>query len=138
MARRHAVRLGIPALIVAGLALYAFSRVSQPEIAPETAATSGVKASLENVEVRQVTSSRTFWMGDIDEPPAFAVLDPDVKRTGLTAVTPGARVSVVGLVRPAPEPEVAMRQWQIDAATAHALQERGTYVHVTEILAVQH
>jgi hypothetical protein len=88
------------------------------------------------VEVRQVTSARTFWVGNINEPPAFAVLDPDVKRIGIATVTPGAHVTLMGLVRPAPPLDEAMKQWKIDAATAHALEERGTYVHVTEIHAV--
>ena len=164
MARRHAVRLGIPALVVAGLAMVALWRVGEPENTPDPVATTGSQpgsrapatpdtplnrladlltdnaigrqASLEGVEVRQVTSDRTFWVGDINEPPAFAVLDPDVKRRGMTTLTPGTSVTLIGLVRPAPAPEEAMRQWKVDAATARALQERGTYVHVTEIHAV--
>ena len=48
---------------------------------------------------------------------------------------PGARVTVLGLVRAAPTEDTAMRQWAIDAATAAALRERGTYLHVTEVRA---
>jgi len=162
MARRHAVRLGIPALIVAGLAFVALWRVGEPENTPDRVATTGSRnptatapdipltkltdlltdnavgrqASLEAVEIRQVTTDRTFWVGDINEPPAFAVLDPDVKRIAIATVRPGVKVTLIGLVRPAPATEEAMRQWHIDSATARALQERGTYVHVTEIHAV--
>ena len=75
-----------------------------------------------------------FEPADIDDLMSFlAVLDPDVKRIGIADVTPGSRVTLIGLVRPAPEPEDAMRRWSIDAATARALRERGTYLHVTEV-----
>lgn len=161
MARRRAVvRLGVPALIVAGLALVALWRVGPPVRESDQVATTGSaapgaravpltklaelltenaigrEASLEAVEVRQITSPRTFWVGAIDEEPAFAVLDPDVRRTASAPVAPGARVTLIGLVRPAPDPNQAMKQWNIDAATARSLQERGTYVHVTEIRGV--
>ena len=87
MARRHAVRLGIPALIVAGLALLALWRVGPSSIEPPAEGTSGTsvpravaapltllaevvainavgrQASLESVEVREITSLGTFWIG---------------------------------------------------------------------------
>ncbi len=92
----------------------------------------GRQASLENVSVQAVTGPRTFWIGEGDES-AFVVLDPDVKRSPDARIAPGARVTLLGLVRPAPDPEAAMRQWSIDAATAESLQKRGTYLHATEI-----
>ncbi len=159
MARRHAVRLGIPGLVVAGLAMVALWRVGPPPIERATTGTSGTavpravaaplttlaelvatnavgrQASLESVEVREVTSPRTFWIGTSAGERAFVVLDPDVKRTDGAGVAPGQRVTLIGLVRPAPDAETAIRQWKIDEATAKSLVERGTYLHVTEIRA---
>ena len=157
MARRHAVRLGIPALIVAGLALVALWRVGPPATGPAAAGISGTavphavaaplttlaevvaanavgrQASLESVEVREVTSPRTFWIGTPAGEQAFVVLDPDVKRTDGAAIAPGRRVTLIGLVRPAPDAATAIRQWKIDGGAAKSLIERGTYLHVTEI-----
>jgi hypothetical protein len=159
--RRVAVRLGIPALIVALLAMVALWRIGPPPDARETAATTGTsapekpavalplttlaealtanavgrEASLEDVEIRQVVSKRTFWIGSGAEETAFAVLDPDVKRIDAPRMAPGARVTLIGMVRPAPDPEQSIAQWKIDSGTAKLLQERGTYVHVTEIRA---
>ena len=157
MARRHAVRLGIPALIVAGLACVALWRVGPPAIEPAAAGTSGTavpravasplttlaevvaanavgrQASLESVEVREVTSPRTFWVGTAGGEQAFVVLDPDLKRTEGAAIATGRRVTLIGLVRPAPDTSTAIRQWKIDEATAESLAARGTYLHVTEI-----
>jgi hypothetical protein len=135
MARRRpaAVRLGIPALIVAILAVIALWRVPPARDQEREIAIAGTTgASLEDVRVREVTSGRTFWIGSEDMP-TFVVLDPDVKRFGITEVKPGMRVSLTGLVRPAPEPAKAMQQWTISAAAASALQELGTYLHATEI-----
>jgi hypothetical protein len=42
-------------------------------------------------------------------------------------------VTLIGLVRPAPAPSEAMRQWAIDAATAELLRKRGTYLHAVEV-----
>jgi hypothetical protein len=92
----------------------------------------GRQASLERVAIREVTSPRTFWIGTGEES-SFVVLDPDVKRSPDTRITRGARVTLIGLVRPAPAPAVAVRQWSIDAATADFVKQRGTYVHATEI-----
>jgi hypothetical protein len=155
--RRHVVRLGIPALIVAGLAVVALWRVGAPlddrsvtgtsdtassmhdlpltrvaDLAVDNAA--GRRATLENVAVAQVTSLRTFWIGEGDHS-AFVVLDPDVKRDVDVRIVPGARVTLIGLVRPAPPAADSMRQWQIDAATADTLVSHGTYLHATEIRA---
>ena len=153
--RRNVVRLGVPALIVAGLAAVALWRVGAPAADSSAAATSGSssplgtppltriadllaenttgrQASLERVPVREVMSPRTFWIGDGDEL-AFVVLDPDVKRGPDVRIAPGARVTLIGLVRPAPAPSEAMRQWAIDAATAEALEQRGTYLHAVEV-----
>jgi hypothetical protein len=157
MARRHAVRLGIPAVIVGLLAIVALWRVGPPPESRDAVATTGTavseplpsplttladvltanaigrEASLENVAIRQIVSERTFWMGSRVEESAFAVLDPDVKRVADPKVAPGSRVTVIGLVRPAPDPEKAIADWKIDTATAKTLQERGTYVQVTEL-----
>jgi hypothetical protein len=153
--RRNVVRLGVPGLIVAGLAVVALWRVGAPADDPRTVGTSGRaaagrsvpltqivevlstnavgrQASLERVAIHEVTSPRTFWIGMGDES-SFVVLDPDVKRSPDTRVTRGARVTIIGLVRPAPAPAEAVRQWAIDAATADVLKQRGTYVHATEI-----
>ncbi len=63
------------------------------------------------------------------------MLDPDVKRAEGAAIAEGRRVTLIGLVRPAPDTATAIRQWKIDEATAKSLTERGTYLHVTEIRA---
>ena len=127
------VRLGIPALIVAGLAMVALYRVGAPMDPPLAGGATGTtRASLEGVHVREVTSVRTFWIGT-DGERAFVVLDPDVKRGGTVTIEPGARVTLVGMVRPAPPVAQAMSQWRIDEATARSLAERGTYLHATEI-----
>ena len=157
--RPRVVRLGIPALIVGGLALVALWRVGVPANPAPAGATGtpaapagreprtplqqvadlltdnaiGREASLESVDIRQTPSPRTMWIGVRDDDPAFVVLDPDVKRHPDARLTPGARVAVVGLVRPSPPAAQAMRQWMLDAATAQAVEEAGTYLHVTEV-----
>ncbi len=152
--RRNVVRLGVPGLIVAGLAVVALWRVGAPANDPRAVGTTGRaaapsgpltaivevlsanavgrQASLERVAIREVTSPRTFWIGTGEES-SFVVLDPDVKRSPDTRITRGARVTLIGLVRPAPAPAVAVRQWNIDPATADFVKQRGTYVHATEI-----
>jgi hypothetical protein len=152
--RRNVVRLGVPGLIVAGLAVVALWRVGAPANDPRAVGTTGRaaapsrpltaivevlsanavgrQASLERVAIREVTSPRTFWIGTGEES-SFVVLDPDVKRSPDTRITRGARVTLIGLVRPAPVPAVAVRQWNIDPATADFVKQRGTYVHATEI-----
>ena len=156
MARRpRAVRLGVPALFVAILMLVALWRVSAPppvssegspasrpavlepltQIAEVLADNSiGRQASLENVIIREVRSPRTLWIG-ADGERVFVVLDPDVKNLSGAPLRPGASVTLLGLVRAAPAEETAIRQWAIDAATAAALKDRGTYLHVTEVRA---
>ena len=158
--QRNVVRLGIPALIVAVLAIVALWRIGAPvqdittigttgsavpglsvpltqvaDLLLETA--TGRRASLEAVPVRQITSARTFWIGATDAAPAFVVLDPDVKRSPETRIVPGARVTLVGLVRPAPAVVQAMRQWKLDEDTAKAVVDRGTYLHATEVHSAQ-
>src|SRR5688572_16295880 len=152
--RPRAVRLGIPALIVAGLTLVALWRVSSPSppAAGEARARArsaplgpltnlaevladnsiGRRASLENVQIRETPSARTLWLGSGDDR-VFAVLDPDVKRSHEARIVAGARVTLVGLVRPSPMADVAIRQWSLDAATAQTVEEGGTYLHVTEV-----
>jgi hypothetical protein len=167
MRRQAAVRLAIPAFIVAALAVVALWRVAPPPDAPEgvpaavTGAATGTaparerpaplttigallvenaigrEASLAAVTVLEVTSPRTFWIGEPRRVPVFVVLDPDVKRDGVTAVTRGMRVRLVGLVRPAPVAQRAIQQWQIDSTTADALLQIGTYLHATEIHAAE-
>ncbi len=61
------------------------------------------------------------------------MLDPDVRRLGDVNVAAGAHLTLIGLVRPSPPPEQAMRQWQLDEPTARVVTERGTYLHVTEV-----
>ena len=152
MARRpRAVRLGVPAFIVAVLALVALWRVGVPPPGPSSAPREvlgpltqlaevladnaiGRQASLEDVIIGEVPSTRTLWIGSSGNR-VFVVLDPDVKNVSGTALQPGASVTVLGLVRTAPTEDTAMRQWAIDAATAAALRERGTYLHVTEVRA---
>ncbi len=156
MARRNGVRLGIPALIVTVLTIVALWRVGDPfppDGATETGAAQangriepittvadvlvrnavGRQASIERATVRQVASPRTFWFGPADGDQAFAVLDPDVRRTGDGVVEPGSTVTLIGLVRPSPPADRAMRQWQIDEPTARVVEARGTYLHVTEV-----
>jgi hypothetical protein len=132
--RRNVVRLGLPALIVAGLAIAALWRVGPPPNEAAAVGTSGDvrPASLEGVRIVEVTSPRTFWIAAQDER-AFVVLDPDVVRGPDVEIEPDARVTLVGLVRPAPAVAQAMRQWAIDAETARALEERGSYLHCTEV-----
>jgi hypothetical protein len=153
--KRNVVRLGVPALVVAGLAVVALWRVSEPVPNRSPAGTTGTaprprtlpltriadlladnttgrQASLEAVPVREVISPRTLWIGEGDEL-AFVVLDPDVKRGPDVQIAPGSRVTLIGLVRPAPPASQAMRQWAIDAATAAALEKRGTYLHAIEV-----
>jgi hypothetical protein len=158
MARREVVRLGIPALIVAGLAIAALWRVGPP---PQQTATAvgtagsraekaltipvrtiaellsnnavGREASLEHVTIRERVGDRYFWIGSGDERPVFVVLDPDVKRNAAITLRPGARVTLIGIARPAPKAAEAQQQWHVTAATAMLIEESGTYVHVTEI-----
>jgi hypothetical protein len=161
---RKAVRVGLPILVIGLLALAALWRVGAPadaRRASETAATPRAlepltritdigagtsilrKASLENVRVSELPSPRTAWIDSGSAPlapasteRAFAVLDPDVKRPAGLAWEPGVRVTLIGLIRPSPPAADAIRQWGIDDATAAQLQQRGTYLHVTEIRAV--
>jgi hypothetical protein len=119
--------------VVAGLAFVALWRVGPPPIEPVTATTGAPVATLEKVEVREVVSPRAFWVGTTDAERTLAVLDPDVKRIGTSEIASGRRVTLVGLVRPAPDPGQAVRQWNVDAATASSVHERGTYLYVTEI-----
>ena len=95
--------------------------------------TIGRRASLENVPIRAVPSARTLWIGTSDTQRLFVVLDPDVKRSHEARVVEGARVTLIGLVRPSPAPEVAIRQWSLDPETAQTVTDGGTYLHVTEI-----
>lgn len=134
--RRRAVVLGVPAAIVAVLAMIALLRIGGPaDREPGAAGTMGVnadrEASLDRIEVRQLTSDRTFWAGAIDEQPVFVVSERAVK------LEPGAYVAVVGRMQPAPRVEVAQRQWRVDEATARAVEEVGAYLRATSITTVR-
>jgi hypothetical protein len=155
---RKAIRIGGPILVIGVLALLALWRIGAPSdpqrengtasrlepltrIADVVAATSVLRrASLENVRVVALPSDRTAWIDAGSAPLAapstervFAVLDPDVKRAADMTWQPGSRVTLIGLVRPSPPSADAIRQWHIDEATAGELEQRGTYLHVTEI-----
>jgi hypothetical protein len=151
--RPRAVRLAIPAVFVAILTFVALWRVSSPTAPASGGATSrpeplgpltqiaevltensiGRRASLERVVVREVPSPRTLWIGT-DDDRVFAVLDPDVKNASAVPLRAGLHVTLIGLVRAAPAEDTAIRQWGLDPATAKAVREQGTYLHVTEIL----
>jgi hypothetical protein len=149
--RPRAVRLAVPATIVAILTFVALWRVTSPTVpasggsapveplAPltqlaEVLASNSVgrQASLENVLIREVVSPRALWIGE-DDHRVFIVLDPDLKNPSSVPIRPGTRATLLGLVRAAPSEDEAIRQWALDPATAKALRNRGTYLHVTEI-----
>ena len=158
MARRAVVRLGIPALIVAALAVVALWRVGMPPRETSTPVGTGGsgaekvlttpiktvaellsnnaigrEASLEHVTIRERVGDRYLWIGSGDERPIFVVLDPDVKRDASITLRPGAEVTLIGIVRPAPKTDEAAQQWRVTPATAKLIEESGTYLHVTEI-----
>src|SRR6186997_2766918 len=95
--RPRAVRLAVPATVVAILTFVALWRVSAPVVPasgnradPEPLAaltqiaevladnSIGRRASLEHVVIRDVASPRALWIGE-DKERVFVVLDPDVK-----------------------------------------------------------
>ena len=130
MARRTVVRLGIPGLIVAALAIVALWRVGPPPQGTTAAVGTSGTASLEGVVIRERVGERFYWIGSADEHPVFVVLDPDVKRTRETTLRPGARVTLIGMVRPMPKPEEIQQRWHLPPAT---VADAGTYLYVTEI-----
>ena len=93
----------------------------------------GREASLEHVTIRERVGDRYLWIGSGDERPIFVVLDPDVKRDASITLRPGAEVTLIGIVRPAPKTDEAAQQWRVTPATAKLIEESGTYLHVTEI-----
>ena len=130
--RRRAAVLGLPAAIVAVLALAALWRVGTPPVGESGAAgTIGLnpdrRASLDHVQVRQVTSEHTFWAGTLDDEPIFIVADRPIR------VEPGSEVRIEGRVEAAPDVDAARRRWGIDDATARAVRERGVYVRASQI-----
>jgi hypothetical protein len=134
--RRHAVRLGIPLLIVGGLAALAIWRLGPPPDASQPIGTTGLldrEASLERIEVRQLTSATTFWAGDVDQKPVFAVIAGNARRAPGVKIAPGQPVTLIGAVRPAPPTTEMTRRWRIDAATAESVAKLGTYLEVTEV-----
>jgi hypothetical protein len=56
-----------------------------------------------------------------------------VKRTTETTLRPGARVTLVGIVRPMPMSGQIEQQWHLPEAAAVVIAGSGTYLHVTEI-----
>jgi hypothetical protein len=144
-------------LIVAALAVVALWRVGPPpehqETAVGTAGTAagkvaqpvktvaelvsnnaiGREASLEHVTIREHVADRFYWIGAGDERPVFVVLDPDVKRVAATTLRPGAQVTLIGIVRPAPMVAEAEQQWHLAPSVAGLVAESGTYLYVTEI-----
>lgn len=129
--RRRAVVLGVPAAIVAALALVALWRVGDPGGEPGAAGTIGIDANrravLEGVEVRQLTSSRTFWAGERNQAPVFVVADSPVR------IEPGMRVTITGRIERAPDIDIARRAWGVDEATARAVHERGVYLRASDV-----
>ena len=151
--RRRAAQIGIPALVIGVLTFIALWRIGTPVPADSndtTAATPaalppvtttaevllptsiGRRATLESVPILATPSPRTLWIGS-DSVRVFVVLDPDLKQSHEARVTPGARVTLIGLVRRAPSPDDAMRQWSIDAETAETVRDGGIYLHVIEV-----
>jgi hypothetical protein len=157
--RRAAVKLGIPALIVAGLAVIALWRVGPPPAGNNAIGTTGTEATrvvtaplaevaellannsvgreawLEHVQIRQRVGDRYLWIGSGDTRPVFVVLDEDVKRDRDHPIdlSPGQRVTLIGIVRPVPKADEAVAQWHVSPATATLVEQSGTYLHVTEI-----
>jgi hypothetical protein len=159
MSRRRAVALAIPALVVAGLAVIALWRVGPPPAEQSTVGTTGPgtagartasltnitemltnnavgrEASLEHVQIRERVGDRSFWIGSGDERPVFVVLDEDVKRDSDLPIdlSPGRRVTLIGIVRPVPKADEAVTNWHVPAATGALIAESGTYLHATEL-----
>ena len=159
MSRRAVVKLGIPTLVVAALAVIALWRVGVPPVRDSEVGTTGTgvpdrvtapltavaemltnnavgrEASLEHVTIRERVGDRCLWIGRGDERPMFAVLDEDVKvDTAHPAdLKAGLRVTLIGIVRPAPTAAEAVRQWHVSPATGMLIEEADTYLHVTEI-----
>jgi hypothetical protein len=131
--RRKAVVLGVPALIVAGLTLAALWRVSTPPGSePGAAGTIGLNpdrvATLERVQVRELTSDRTLWVGGADDDPIFVVSDRPVR------FEPGAEITITGRVEVSPTEAAAVRDWGISEATARDVRARGVYVRASRIV----
>ena len=157
--RRAVVKLGIPALVVAGLAVVALWRVGPPPVKSNAVGTAGTGAAsavtaplaeaaelltnnavgreawLEHVQIRQRVGDRYLWIGSGDTRPVFVVLDQDVKRDRDHPIdlSAGRRVTLIGIVRPAPKADEAVKQWALSPATATLVEQSGTYLHVTEI-----
>jgi hypothetical protein len=152
--RRTVARLGVPGLIVAVLTLIALWRVGPPPTDQHRAAGTagrettvfeplttladvlasnsvGRRASLENVPVRQLTSDSTFWAGELDARPVFVVVERNARREA-RAFEPGTRLTLVGTVEPAPDPEQAVRAWHVDTSTARAVKDAGVYLRAID------
>ena len=143
--RQRALKFVVLGAAVAALTFVALWRVAAPRATgvpagpaqrPDTAGGTpqplGRPIVLEAADITEIPSARTLWVRDAVGGMRFVVLDPDVKRTGEPALQPGARVTVVGLVRALPRPETAARQWSIDEAMLARLAGQD-YVYATEI-----
>src|SRR5712691_9104064 len=121
--RRAVVKLGIPALIVAGLAVIALWRVGPPPVRNNAIGTTGTEATrvvtaplaevaellannsvgreawLEHVQIRQRVGDRYLWIGSGDTRPVFVVLDEGVNRDRDHPIdlSPGQRVTFIGI-----------------------------------------
>jgi hypothetical protein len=152
--RRRAVQIGLPALVIGVLAFAALWRIGRPAApdSTEIAATGpvglpplttpadvlvptsiGRRATLERVRILSRPSPRTLWIGS-EAVRVFVVLDPDVKQAPDALLTDGASVTLIGLVRRAPAPADAVRQWSLDPETAEVVRDGGIYLHVTELV----
>jgi hypothetical protein len=150
---RRAAQIGIPVLVVGLLTFIALWRVGTPSSGGENEIAStgpvalppvatlaevliptsiGRRATLEDVRILSRPSARTLWIGS-DAVRVFVVLDPDVKQSHEARLTEGTPVTLIGLVRRAPAPDDAMRQWSLDAETAETVRDGGIYLHVTEV-----
>jgi len=134
--RRRAVVLGVPAVIVAVLALAALWRLGAP-IGSEPGATGTIglnpdhRAVVHQLEVRQLTSDQTFWAGPLDDDPIFVVSDRPLR------IEAGSRVTIEGRLEAAPPSDIARREWRVDDETARAVSARGVYLRASRITSVR-
>ena len=145
------MRLGIPALIVAVLAIIALWRVGPPPDKAAPVATTGSgpekvlgapiedaaellsnnsvgrEASLEHVQVRELVGGRGLWIGSAGIGPYSAPRSRrQARRSGRTA---GGNASHPRRHCPAgPTAADAEQRWQVPAAQATLIEQSGTYL----------